>query len=310
MDNKKLLLILIVLLAIYGANKFFNKPTTKSFKEELVRLDTANIDKIILSNPEGDESEITLTRDNEGWTVNQDDLTVRATNSSVKSTLTQAAYIKANRLVSRSKENWEQYEVDETKGTLVKLFGKGKELAAFVAGRINFNQQSRNATSYIRLNDEEDTYATEGFLSMAFKQDLNSFRDRSITSLNKDDITQLTLTGDKNITLSRSDAQWTDQDGLLIDSTNMENYLNGISNVNGSNFNDDFDIRSKNPNATLKILANNQLTPLTLKAYSLSDSIWVINSTANPESNFESDSSGIYSKLILDIENLYKPTLE
>lgn len=310
MDNKKLLLVLIVLLAIYGASKFFNKPVTKSFKEELVRLDTSKIDKIVLINPEAGSSEITLTRDGNDWKASRGQQTVTATNSAVKSTLTQAAYIKADRLVSRSKENWEQYEVDESKGALVKLYGNGKELAAFVAGRINFNQQSRSATSYIRLNGEDDTYATEGFLSMAFKQDFNSFRNRTLSSISKNDITQLVLTGDKNLTLSKSGTHWTDQNGSLIDSTNMAAYLNGIVNVNGNSFNDDFDINSTNPNVTLKIVANNQLTPLTLKTYQLSDSTWVINSSANPEGNFESDASGIYSKFIADIDKIYRPTLD
>ena len=310
MDNKKLLLILFVLLAIYGANKFFNKPATKSFKEELVRLDTAKIDKIILSNPQGSGAEITLERKENLWTATQGQLTVTATKAAVESTLTQAAYIKANRLVSRSKENWEQYEVDETNGAVVKLYGKGKELASFVAGRINFNQQSRSATSYIRLYDDEDTYATEGFLSMAFKQDFNSFRNRTVTSLNKEDITQLILSGDKNMTLSKSGTQWSDQDGALIDSTNMAAYLSGITNVNGTTFKDDFNSNSTNPNVTLQIVANNQLTPLILKSFPLSDSTWVINSNVNPEGNFESDANGIYSTLILEIDKIYKPTFK
>lgn len=300
MNNKILLLILILLLAVWGGSKLFNKPVNKSFKEELVTIDSALVDKIVITPQNDPGNSIFLEKSGEKWMVKSADHTATAMDNIVQSLLSQVTEVKAKRLVAKSKDKWVQYEVNEQTGTKIELFGNGNLLSSFISGRLNFNQQQRSATSYIRLDGEEDTYAVDGFLSMAFKQGFDSFRDKRLISLNKDDVTRIILSGTQESIIGRNGEDWINQDGVVIDSVSMATYLNGIVNLNGATFNDDFNGVTSPPTYTLTIEANNQLTPVSIQSWKIDEDTFVLNSSLNPEGKFESDREGIFKKLILD----------
>ena len=287
-------------MALFGANKLFNNPVSKSFKEELVAIDSARVDKIVITGTKDLGNIISLEKSGNKWLVKSANHTATATRNSVQSILSQVTEVKAKRLVAKSKDKWGQYEVDEKTGTKVELYGNGNLLSSFISGRLNFNQQQRNATSYIRLDGEEDTYAVDGFLSMAFKQGFDSFRDKRLISLNKNDLTRITLSGMQEIVIGKNGNDWINQDGSVIDSVSMATYLNGIANLNGTKFNDDFNEVSYPPSYILTLEANNQLTPVTIQSWKIDEDAFLLNSSLNPESKFESDRMGIFKKLILD----------
>ena len=56
-----------------------------------------------------------------------------------------------------------------------------------IIGKFTFKQQGRITTSYVRLAEEDDTYATDGILSMTFNQGINTWRDKTVIKGNKDD---------------------------------------------------------------------------------------------------------------------------
>ena len=104
MKNKTLLLIFLGLLAIFLATQFAFEKKTRTFKTELIQLDTARITSILLY-PKGDNQEETLLKkESNFWVVSKGNITTKANQGAVQSILRNLALIKTKRVASKSVE--------------------------------------------------------------------------------------------------------------------------------------------------------------------------------------------------------------
>ena len=293
MNNKILSLIFFGLLALLIARKTILKPTTKSFRESLSNFDSATIDKLTIQI--GDAPTTTLTKSGEQWQMTDGTRTMDAKPSTVTSLITELSTLKTKQLVSKSADKWADYEVDD-KAKKIEVYSGGKRVTALHIGRFNFNQQTRAGISYARLSDEDEIYSLDGFLAMSAAKDFDSFRETKLVTTAQEQIQSINLTTEsgQQLELGKSiDGSWIIND-TVIDSTAASRYISGLTNLNGSVFEDGF-----SPSG---VPATINAGALQIQAYS-TGSDFVIKSNQNP-AYFRSDSSGIYKRMITDLLSL------
>ena len=300
-SNNKLLFILFgVLLAIFLATQFFKGGNERSFREELTDIDTAKISKIVLNPVAENGAEITLERSGKEWHVVKNGKRALADQAGVTGMLPQLAEMKVKRLAAASKDKWAELEVTDSAGTRVRVYEGNKVSADITIGKFSVNQQQRTFTSFARVTDETEVYAVDGFLTMTFNREYNAWRNKEFVSFNKADATRVALSGEGlNFDLQKSGTSWS-LGGVSVDSTAMDSYLNGIMSLTGNDFVDDFS--PPTPLRTLSIEGNN-MAPIQINCYE-GDGGFVLNSSLNPNAFFTSDSTGIYAKLIPNLEEL------
>lgn len=300
MNNKVLIGIFGLLLVIYLASKLLGGNQESSFDPQIVQVDTASVDKIII-HPKGlPDQSFSLSRVSGKWTADNGTLTVDAVTSSIGSLLNQLTSIRAKRIVSKSPEKWTTYEVDEAAGTRVEVFSNGTSIEDFIVGAFKYDQTTQSASSYIRNTDKDEVFVVDGFLSMSFNQQFNNFRDKQLFQLNKDDITELSLSSGVELqTFQKVEGKWFFAGMEAVDSAKMASYVDGLSNVSGFDFEDAFQPNNSDLLQQLNIEANNMMEELVVSAYTSNnpEKPFVIHSTMNPEAYFLSDSTGVYQKL-------------
>ena len=305
MNNRTLSIIFFALLGVYLLTRLFSGKQERTFRTELLQVDTSLVNKIELYPKTADGQTVSLSKANGQWTVTDGNITAGAVTSSVQSLLNQMVFLKAKRVVAKSEDKWKDYEVELTNGSRVKAYQDGNVLADFVVGRFNFNQQTRTAISYVRLTEEPEVYSVDGFLSMTFGQDINAFRNKQILKLGANEqVTGLQLqAGEALASFQNTNGAWLLNSEQTVDSTEMANYLNGLKFVAGSTFADGF-TPSGSPAQSLRIDAG--MAPVTINAYrdTRGESDFIIQSSQFPEALFASDSSGIYSRLFTNLSNM------
>ena len=303
MNNRKLALVFIVLLGVWGITKYTTKDTTRSFKTDLISIDTSQV-TIIKIDPKGpEEAEMTLQRNTTShWIATRGTVTVPADRGAVNSFLNNVQLIKTKRVAAKKKEKWSDYEVDEANGTRIKIYAGSQLLEDFIVGRFSFNQQTRQGLSFVRIDGGDEVYAIDGFLSMTLGQGFNAYRNKKLLTIDKEDIASLSLTREDGVVRSfiKENNQWKSED-VLIDSSAITSYLSGIENIVSSNFVDDIDptTYSMPKYRTLQISGNNLSSPIILTCYRDEAKIppYILQSSENEASYFSSEESDLFQKV-------------
>ena len=155
MNNKTLLLILVVLVAVYGLSRLFSGKKEATFSAELIKVDTAAVSSITID-PRGEEAPFTLKKEGEQWIATREALSIKASQSAVQSLLGNLALIKTKHIAAKSKEKWAEYQVADTSGTRVQIFTDGGKLAE------DFKVSSM-PSSYVLDKDGKPRFKHKGF---------------------------------------------------------------------------------------------------------------------------------------------------
>lgn len=306
-NNKTLGIIFIALLAIIFFRKMVNQPEVRSFREVLVAVDTAAVSKIILT--KGTENKIELLKENGAWTASSNGKTFPATNNSIQGVLSSIVTIKPQQLISKKREKWADYELDEATGKKVEIYSNGKLLDSFYAGRFNFNQQSRSAKTYFRKADEDDVYSVDGFLSMTFDKKLDDFRNKKLfDGLQKEQIKSIAFDSKGgNRKVNFTNGQWMNEMNQPLDSTKVENYISRLINRSGSEFDDTFVENLELLEANIQLRSETETPLAELKIYNEVGKTkpFVFSSSLNEGVYFRSDSSGLFQNLVKGLEELF-----
>ncbi|MEP1094131.1 MAG: DUF4340 domain-containing protein [Cyclobacteriaceae bacterium] len=228
---KNLLIIFGVLLIVFFTARLTKRDgRSKSLKSELVALDFVDVSKVEISGPKGI---VMLTKADTTWTVSLPAGEKRTRKDAVKSTIEMLNTIKPDRLASRKKDKWRDYEVDST-GTRVKVFGGDKVLTDIVLGRFSVEGQ-RNFYSFVRLFEDENVYVANGFMKMSISETANDFRDNNVLSLKKDSLTQITFQyPEGTFSLNKEDAWFLGTD--KADSVAVAGFLQGLNYTTSKEF--------------------------------------------------------------------------
>jgi len=298
--NRTLLIIFLALLGLYGISKLAGARKTRSFKAELVQVDTASLTRIVIAT--SDEPEFTLTRQDDGsWWVTNGKVSAPALRSVVTPMLATLTHIEAQRVAAKSADRWKDYQVDSTQGTRIRVYRGDKLLEDLVVGKFNFDPQLQSATAYVRLGDAPEVYAVDGFVAMNLAQDFDSFRKKTITKLDRNEIERIACQGEPAWELRRDSTAWL-LDGEPADSASVARYLASLVSVSGHEFADDFDPNvAGSPEKVLRIARKAPKPEVVIECWrdTTREKPFVIHSSLNPDAFFASDSSGVFRRLFL-----------
>lgn len=314
-NNKTLFIVFAVLLAIFLLSKVldFGK-NDRNFRTDLVNIDTAQVTAILLY-PKEDTSAIKLVKENDQWQAQKGGITAQADPQAVEGLLSTLLSLKPQRLASRSQEKWNTFEVTDSLGTRVKVMNNEQVIADLLIGKLSLQQmttqqnmppmqqQQPKATSYVRLADEDEVYAVDGFLTTAFNRSFNNWRDRTFLKLAEDQVTKISFSypADSGFVAVKADSIWKVGEAQ-VDSTQIVNYLSRLSSLNSADFADDFSAEGKQPQFKA-IIEGDNLAQVSIEGY-LSDSSFVLRSTQKPDIFVKSDSVGLFSQVFVGEEEL------
>lgn len=311
----KMIGILAVLVLVYLGFEFFGgKSRSKSFKTELVEIDTAKVSKLLI---ESKGESLELIKENNAWKVSiGNGKYVEAQNSNVKSTLNSLLTIKPSRIVAKNPEKWKDYQVDSA-GIRVQIFEGSKSTLDLVIGRFGFDQKALQQQqqqmggrggmpqfyTYVRLQNEKEVYVADNFMGMSINSDANGYRNKQLLSVTTDDISQIQFhyPADSGFVLSKIDSVWSIF-GSQPDSVATASYLSDIRNVNSSNFVDDVPSSALvSPTVSMSISQYGK-ADIMVKAFQHPIHKWIINSSENPLAYFADEA--VVEKLFVGKEKL------
>ncbi|NOU19490.1 MAG: DUF4340 domain-containing protein [Bacteroidales bacterium] len=310
-NNKYLLIAFAALILLFVFVKFYRSVKTEStLKTDIVKIDTVKISKILLYPLSEKGMEIVFSKEGKEWKASNGKITTETQKNTLGNLLYQLIDIKPKRLASRSKDKWAEYQVTDTSAIRVKVFEGEKEVLNLYIGKFTYQQVSdpsgsgRNGvvgTSYVRLADEKEVYAVDGFLSFGFNQPFNSWRNQSFVHFNKSDITKITFRypGDSSFVAELKAKKWT-VNNQPVDSIKLNNYLAMLGNKTASTFDDNY---TPVGNSQFQItIEGNNMSNITVDGFAKDNSNFVINSSLNPKSWFTSDTKGLFKEVFVGMK--------
>ena len=223
--------------------------------------------------------------------------------------LIQTKYIAAN-----SEEKWPDYEVGEGQGTRIQVFAGETRLEDFISGRFSFDQQAQTGTSYIRLSSGKEVYAVDGFQTLTLGQGFNAYRNKVLTTAPPElTFDQFTIQRpDTTLTFTKTSTAWM-YGQQTLDSMKVENYLQQFRTLRGDTFADDFDelAASNFKYGSISLQGAQLAEPFQIEIYQDTSRVnpFVFKSNQNPETWFDSDSTGLFQKIVKDLPE-FLPTSE
>ena len=307
-NNKYLLIAFAALVALFVFVKFYRSVMTeRTLKTDIINIDTAKVTRILLYPQAEKGKELVFLKKGTSWSISDGKLETETGKGMVKNILNQLLDIKAKRLVARSKDKWAEYQLTDTSATRIKVFEGDKESLNIYIGKFTYQQSNDPyggygrgggviGTSYVRLANEKEIYAVDGFLTFAFNQSFNNWRNQTFVELNQSNVSKLTFRypADSSFVLSKENKKWM-VNGAMADSAKVLEYLNSLSNKNASTFDDEF-TPIGNSQYQLTIEGNN-MSNITVDGFTKSENEFKINSTLNSKAWFSSDRKGLFKDI-------------
>lgn len=288
--------VFLILGAIYAATLFKGKPSkSSSLKEELVNISIEDVSRFTVRN-NGEVVELKREGGND-WKVSVGDSKWRnAETGQIESAIEALNTIRPDRLISRKKESWNEYQVDSS-GMLVQVFNESTKISDLIIGKMGVKAQNQ-FYSYVRLAEDDDVYAVDNFMGFSIPSDANSYRYQQLIRYVKDSLNSISfeLNDSKyNIEKDLND-NWS-LDNNLVDSAFMADFLTKSSYKNTDNFYDDVmpeDLNNQIGQIVFKISGSDDVT---LSAYLVKGDT-VIYSSINPKNIFQDRE--FYNQIFLD----------
>lgn len=296
------ILFAVLLILVIAVNIMDNKKNERTFKDDLVEVVADDVTEILLYPKATNGEEVKLLKEDGAWWLVNKDEKYPADNSSASSIISELNRMKPESVVSTSEKRWGQYEVNDSLGSRVILKSGSKNIADVMIGKMAFSQP-RKATSYVRLTDDQVVYGVNGYLSMTFNRDLNSFRNKKVVDVKKEDLTRLSFSNPMNgsFTLEKVNEKWM-VNSTPADSAGVAEFLTGIQRLNHYTFADDEPVGE--PLYSLKIEGNNMDQTVEVKGYPALNEKIVVTTSQNEGNYF--DGEGIKDKVFPILDKFLK----
>jgi hypothetical protein len=302
-----LLIVLAVLIVAYLLVRYAGS-NDRTFKDKVLSFDSSQITEIIIDDPRNQQDPVDLIKTSDKWTVRYDKHEYTADTNVIKNMLKTLSDMPTKRFAGKGSGAWAKYEVTDTSATLVTIKSSGKTIAEVLIGKFSYNvpkdqqqaqgrQQRGEMTSYVRLKGEKDVYAVDGYLKMTFGSKIDSYRYRSLSGVNPDDITRITVNepGNRKV-YDNHDGKW-QMNGAPADSATTVKYRNTLARLNGTRFVDQEAAPSSASHSAL--IEGNNFAPVEIQAFPVADTNvnYIVTSSANPGSFFNGKEGGLFKKI-------------
>jgi len=307
LSNKILLIVLVALIAVFTLSRLFRSPGLESnLRKNLVEVDTATVTEVRILPSKDHAEEIKLIREGKNWKVSRGERQAEGDRNSVGNMLGSMRAMHAQRLVSRKKEKWDEFNVGD-KSTHVSVYSNGDKIADFHVGKLGFNQGAGGsfggAYTYVRLSDETEVYTVDGFMESNFNNDFNEWRNKTFLKLNKDDITKITYRypADSGFVAEKRDSLWL-IGGQTADAAKMESFTNQFTNKYLTDFADGF--VPEGP-ADVRIMLDGKAGNLaTVEAWRKDEKEWILTASTQKGVYFTNKSSNFLTDVLVGKKRL------
>jgi len=193
MKTKQLLIlvgILVVLVVVVGLveNPFAKSEYTKKIEATASLFPGFKKESVAKIEITASGDTTTLAKENDQWLVASMD-NYPADAEGVDDLLDKVAEFKTTELVSNNPEKQVEFEVDSSGAEAKLLDASGNVLAHLFLGKTTPGFLS----SYVRAADSNDVYVGKGNLKSTFDKGTHTWKDRTIFSFNKGDVTHFAI---------------------------------------------------------------------------------------------------------------------
>ncbi len=289
-NNKILLIVLVVLLGGFVLTRVFRAPSLeRNIEEDLLTLDTAQVSAIHITPAVDNKAEIRLIRSGVDWKVQYRGRTAQVEMNQLNSALGSISEIHADRILTRKKEKWTDYNVDTT-GTHVTVILNQDTQKEFWVGKLS------GSGNCIRIEGEDDVYEVKEALERNFNKNFSAWRDKSFISVQPESVSKIAFQypGDSSFVVVQSGGKWELED-VKADSSKVQTYLNRLRSRNLSEFADDFK-PSAQASHILK-LSNDSSLAITVQGWKMEDDKWVLASSLQDSVYFSSSDATMIREL-------------
>jgi hypothetical protein len=318
--NTKTLIVLLAILGVILLIVTLTKKEDRTFKSEMVAIDTALVTKMVIYPKLGDEGkEVIFTKTGTEWKLESDAKSYKPDPTAVKNILTELVRMKSERVAATEETKWTEFEVTDSTATRIQLYNRNKLLADLYVGKFNYTQppqgqqnpyQQQNKgkmSTYVRPAGDKEVYVVDGFIKMNIQANVNAYRDKTLFASNKDDLTKIAFSYPNNerFTLSREGTKWF-LNGQPTDSTKTVRYLNKLARVTSSNFIDEITPLTSTPTHQVRIEGNNMM-PVEINAFP-ADSVnqYVITSSLVSDAKYSGLKSGLFERVFVQSSEFFE----
>ena len=295
-NNRTLIIVFAVLLVAVVANYVIkNSRGERTFRDDIIEYKAEDINRITFGKAANNQ-ETVLFREDTVWELQSGEKKYQADQDLAGQIVEELAFITPDRLVATKKDLWKEYDVTDSAGVKLTVYGPKKSKTGLVIGRFSYNQSNRKPSTFLRLEGENEVFAVEGYLGMVFNRDINSLRDKNIFRSNRDDITRLTFTyPDSSFTVVKENNTWLCE-GSPADSIRMSNYLNTVAYLTGMEFRDDFNSASATGTPVTLLIEGTNIRSAEISCYT-DPTGRVVVSSLNPETYFSADKGDVFFRV-------------
>jgi hypothetical protein len=296
LSNRTLLILMALLGAIVLWTFFSENPKSESnFRETFATLDTASVTEIYIYPKAAPGEEIKIFKSGNNWQVTNGKETSPVETQTVSSLFTSFARLKTKSLAATSAAQWEQFLVGDTSANRIR-FVTPSGTTDIMVGKFAFDNETRSASTYVRMHHEKEVYVVDGFLAFTINQPFDSWRNRSLIRKGEKSWSKITFSypADSGFVMVRDSAAW-----LLGSDTayTAESFVNETAFLNGTHFAGN----SQLPATPLYRITfeGTETTPLTIDFYAAGmEDKFFVKSSINPETIFSDKDGALSSRLL------------
>ncbi len=231
--NKNSLGLIATIIAL-GVGTFFvlQRPGESSSagdaSQRLASYDSLAVDKIEITT--GSNS-IRMEKQAGKWMIVHP-ISYRADENAVTTAISKGVTTTLTSLISSNPQKQGLFQVDTTAGTLVRVFEKGTEKAAFRVGKPG----SSFTETYVRVEGSNDVYLADELLTYVFAKQVKDWRDKTIFGTDQAKIRSVSFQfGDTTFALALQDTVWMIE-GTAIAQSTVNSLLSALSNFVADDF--------------------------------------------------------------------------
>ncbi len=298
--------VLAGLVVVFVATRFADSGD-RTLRETLVAVDTAQIDRFVIT-PKAtlNKEPFSVERQNGEWKVVKGAITDEAARGMVNNMVNAFAELKPIRLAGRSEENWQKYQVNDSLGTRVQVYAEDQLVADVMVGKFNYQQRTGSVANFVRLTDEQETFAVEGMLATTFGQGADAYRNKDFLKLNPEQIrtVRFDYPADSGYVLNKVGDVW-QIEGNHADSATVANYFSKLRFKTMSDFIDDF--KPEGEPLYKATFEGDNMTPIVVSCYEDdSNGAFYMHSSMNRNSYFTGGSIHLYDDLYVPSSKFLK----
>ncbi len=230
--------VFLVLAVVYFATSY-RPPEVSLGASLLFEGQKPDIDRIEMTTP--DHIQILLTRKNGLWFMEKP-FEFKADDRSINNLITEIQDVYIDGVISNRQEAQREFQVDST-GVGLKIFSAGNVLYDGVIGM----HSQEIGHFYARRAGLKDIEIWRGMLSQDIRRSPNEWRDRTIFSINQDDVLKIEAVEGKNKSvLQFENSVWVyTENGVQkpVDNTRVRSVVGIISNLSAEDFANEEDIQ-------------------------------------------------------------------